>query len=235
MNREYKTLDKQVISTNRAMAMAENIFAKGAWKNHREAERKYRKQEKLLDNKREMAIISGQWEQESPKIQAEEAKLAAMRKNLDAEYAQLKKMCQTPAAQKKIQTIATGILRKNAKIAARYKDVEKQRKICKEQLTQVKEKMTAVYGRMSGERATTKYRVKEPIASGTTTQKYTPTQKFSPYERASIIADAISGEPRAVQLVATSDGSALEVKKDWNLMTELDKDEERMKALQQLI
>ena len=178
LNREYNVLEKQVISTNRAMAMAENIFAKGAWKKYREAERKYKKQIKHLGDKKQMAAISGMWDEEQAKLQAEEAKLAAMRKNLDTEYARLKKMCQTPAAQVKIQTIASGILRKNAKIAARYKEIEKRRKICKEQLIQVKDKMTAVYGQMSGERATRKYRVKESLTSAT------PTQKFTPYERA---------------------------------------------------
>ena len=235
LNREYKTLEKQVISTNRALAMAENIFSKGAWKKYRGAERKYKKQSELIVKKRRVAALTGKLWQEEPTLRAKEAELAAMRRSLDVEYARLKKMCQTPAAQVKIQTIATGILRKNAKIAERYKEVDKQRKICREQIAQVKEKMTAVYGRMSDERATTKYRVKEPLASGTPTQKFIPAQKFTSYERASIIANAIGGEPRAVQLVATSDGSALEVKKDWNLMTELDKDEERMKALQQLI
>ena len=42
---------------------------------------------------------------------------------------------------------------------------------------------------------------------------------------ASIIADAILQEPHAVQLVARSIGNNLEMEKDWELMSELDKDE----------
>ena len=42
---------------------------------------------------------------------------------------------------------------------------------------------------------------------------------------ASLIADAILFEPQAVQLVARSDGNNLEMEKDWEMMSELDKDE----------
>ena len=41
----------------------------------------------------------------------------------------------------------------------------------------------------------------------------------------SLIADAILNEPEAVQLVARSTGNNLEMEKDWELMSELDKDE----------
>ena len=42
---------------------------------------------------------------------------------------------------------------------------------------------------------------------------------------ASLIADAILFEPEAVQLVARSDGNNLEMEKDWEMMSEFDKDE----------
>ena len=40
-----------------------------------------------------------------------------------------------------------------------------------------------------------------------------------------IIADAILIEPQAVQLVARSTGNNLEMEKDWEMMSEFDKDE----------
>ena len=40
-----------------------------------------------------------------------------------------------------------------------------------------------------------------------------------------IIADALLAEPYAVQLVARFSGNNLEMEKDWELMSELDKDE----------
>ena len=42
---------------------------------------------------------------------------------------------------------------------------------------------------------------------------------------ASIIADAILKDPQAVQLVARSTGNNLEMEKDWEMMSEFDKDE----------
>ncbi len=42
---------------------------------------------------------------------------------------------------------------------------------------------------------------------------------------ASLIADAILFDPQAVQLVARFNGNNLELEKDWELMSELDKDE----------
>ena len=40
-----------------------------------------------------------------------------------------------------------------------------------------------------------------------------------------IIADALLGEQYAVPLVVCLDGKFLEMEKDWELMSELDKDE----------
>ena len=54
-------------------------------------------------------------------------------------------------------------------------------------------------------------------------------------ERAAIIADALVGKHEAVRLVATSDGSMLEMEKNWDLMTELDKDEVKMRSLRRRI
>ena len=44
-------------------------------------------------------------------------------------------------------------------------------------------------------------------------------------QAASLIADAILFDPQAVQLVARSTDNNLEMEKDWELMSELDKDE----------
>ncbi|MBR0287915.1 MAG: hypothetical protein IJQ82_02950, partial [Selenomonadaceae bacterium] len=44
-------------------------------------------------------------------------------------------------------------------------------------------------------------------------------------ELTDIIADALMDEPYAVQLVARLNGNFLEMEKDWEMMTEFDKDE----------
>ena len=53
----------------------------------------------------------------------------------------------------------------------------------------------------------------------------TPENSSTNISAASIIADAILLDPQAVQLVAYSTGNNLEMEKNWELMSELDKDE----------
>lgn len=63
------------------------------------------------------------------------------------------------------------------------------------------------------------YRVIQPVNHS---EKTTP---FLENELVAIIADALMGEPYAVQIVDRFDDNILEMKKDWKLMSELDKDE----------
>lgn len=70
---------------------------------------------------------------------------------------------------------------------------------------------------LKSERHTTYYKVLEP--------------KYSDKKVASLIADAILREPQAVQLVARSSGNNLEMEKDWELMSDLDKDELQHKQI----
>ena len=53
----------------------------------------------------------------------------------------------------------------------------------------------------------------------------TKTSALKENELATIIADALLAEPYAVQLVAHSTGNNLEMEKDWEMMSEFDKDE----------
>ena len=63
------------------------------------------------------------------------------------------------------------------------------------------------------------YRVIQPESNST------KTSALKENELIAIIADALMNEPYAVQLVARFDDNALEMDKDWELMSELDKDE----------
>ena len=72
--------------------------------------------------------------------------------------------------------------------------------------------MKALKDRLARDKINTNYRV--------TCSDMLPNSKM-----ASLIADAILMEPQAVQLVARSNGNNLETEKDWELMSELDKDE----------
>ena len=72
--------------------------------------------------------------------------------------------------------------------------------------------MNALEERVARDKANTRYRltVSDTLPNNTA---------------ASIIADAILFDPKVVQLVARSSGNNLEMEKDWELMSELDKDE----------
>ena len=79
-------------------------------------------------------------------------------------------------------------------------------------MNHVKDQMNALENRIALDKVHTRYRV---MVSDTLTKN----------QVASLIADAILFEPEAVQLVARSDGNNLEMEKDWEMMSEFDKDE----------
>lgn len=79
-------------------------------------------------------------------------------------------------------------------------------------MNHAKEQMNALEERIALDKVSTRYRV---TVSDTLTNN----------QAASLIADAILFDPQVVQLVARSDGNNLEMEKDWELMSELDKDE----------
>ena len=74
------------------------------------------------------------------------------------------------------------------------------------------EQLLALKERLSRDKSTIRYKV---VSSGISSNS----------NAAFIIADAILQEPHAVHLVARSTGNSLEMEKDWELMSELDKDE----------
>lgn len=63
------------------------------------------------------------------------------------------------------------------------------------------------------------YRVIQPESTST------KTSNLKENELAAIIADALLGETYAIQLVARFGDNNLEMEKDWEMMTEFDKDE----------
>ena len=108
--------------------------------------------------------------------------------------------------------IATGILRKNYKFVRQLEEVENRYKGLSGKMNHVKEQMKALEERVALDKINTRYRV-------------TCSNKLSNNKAASLIVNAILFDPQAVQLVARSDGNNLEMEKDWELMSELDKDE----------
>ena len=90
--------------------------------------------------------------------------------------------------------------------------VENRNKEIIERMNHAKEQMKALENQIARDKVNTHYRV-------------TVSDTLSNNKAVSLIADAILNEPEAVQLVARSTGNNLEMEKDWELMSELDKDE----------
>lgn len=79
-------------------------------------------------------------------------------------------------------------------------------------MNHAKDQINALENLIARDKVNTRYRI-------------TICNKLTKNQAASLIADAILMEPQVVQLVARSTGNNLEMEKDWELMSELDKDE----------
>ena len=121
-------------------------------------------------------------------------------------------LCQKPDALKKIELIAAGILRKNYKFIRRLEEIETRIKNLAQRINHAKEQLDALKIQLTLDKPNTCYKVNYSDNS-------------SGRSLASIIADAILKDPQAVQLVARSTGNNLEMEKDWEMMSEFDKDE----------
>ena len=240
LKKEYETtlankfaIQRQIISPQRALAMAKNIFVHGDFKKLREDLRRYKKDEQTLEKK----FLAFSQEEKNFKTQdwslfprsnflqqqyylTKQRTLLAMEKNrldqikfsLQNKQAELESLCKSHEAQRKIEEIAAGILRKNYKFVRQLEEIETRAKELIPRINHAKDQMNALENRIARDKINTRYRV---TVSDTLTNK----------KAASIIADAILFEPQAVQLVARSNGNNLEMEKDWELMSELDKDE----------
>ena len=228
----------QVISPNQALDIAKNIFVQGGFKKLRSEQESYQKalakyERDVSENrKREMFFKNANWTnrgvklleqyyltKEKMRLKETERKLAQTKSRLDRESTRLETLCQTEEAQEKIALLAAGILRKNLKIAHEYEDAKKLVSALSQKLQETKKRFNAFdegYKSLNQNRV---YRVIQPERNST------KTSALKENELAAIIADALLGEEYAVQLVARFDGNNLEMEKDWEMMTEFDKDE----------
>lgn len=148
-----------------------------------------------------------------------ERKLSATKIRLDTEFARLENLCQTEEAKEKIALLAANLLFKNLKIAHEYETAKKLVVDLSEKLQVAEKRFHALNDNYSSMKQNRLYRVIQPENNST------KNSALKENELAAIIADALMGEPYAVQLVARFDDHALEMEKDWELMSELDKDE----------
>jgi len=226
-------LQRQIISPKRAIFMAKNIFVHGDFKRLREEMSRYKKDEQRLATKllayakEEKEFQMRDWSsfprstflqgkyyltKQRTLLELEKNRLDQIKFSLQNKQAELEALCRQPEAVKKIEEIATGILRKNYKFVRQLEEVENRNKEILQRMNHAKEQLKALEERVALDKINTRYRV---TCSDTLTKN----------QAASLIADAILFEPEAVQLVARSDGNNLEMEKDWELMSEFDKDE----------
>lgn len=119
-------------------------------------------------------------------------------------------------SQDKIKYIAAGILRKNSKFVHQLEEVDSRCKHLAQLVKHTNEQMKAVKLRLDFGKPNTNYRI-----NSSSNDKFDKSNNSI----ASIIADAILREEYAVQLVARSKGNNLEMEKNWELMSEIEKDE----------
>ena len=228
----------QVIIPRRAMMIAQNIFVHGGFKKLRTEQESYQKALTQYERgvselrKREIFFKNVNWTnsgvkllehyhitKEKIRLNAIQQKLAQKKIYLKSEKARLESLCQTEEAQEKIALIAAGILRKNLKIAQEYEETKNLVSSLQQNLQETKKRFKALdegYWRLKKNYV---YRVIPSVTNAT------KTSTSSKNELVQIIADALLAEPYAVQLVARLDGNFLEIEKDWEMMTEFDKDE----------
>ena len=226
-------IQRQIISPQRAIFMAKNIFVHGEYKRLREKIRRYKKEEqKLAPNflayaKEEKEFQTRDWSvfphstflqtqyyltKQRTLLEIEMGRFEQIKSSLQNKQAELESFCQTHESQRKIEMIATGILRKNYKFVRQLEEIEAREKELITRINHADEQMKALKDRNARDKINTHYRV-------------TCSDMLPNIKAASLIADAILMESQAVQLVARSNGNNLEMEKDWELMSELDKDE----------
>ena len=146
-------------------------------------------------------------------------KLAETKNQLDSELTRLEKLCQTEEAQEKIALLAAGILFKNLEKEQEYEKAKKLVADLSEKLEEAEKRFKAFDEGYRSLKQNRVYRVIQPESNSTRTFA------LKENELMAIIADALLGESYAVQLVARSTGNNLEMEKDWEMMSEFDKDE----------
>ena len=226
-------LQRQVISPQRAIFMAKNIFVRGEYKRLREEMRRYKKNEQRLAPKllayakEEKQFQTQNWSlfprstflqaqyyltKQRTLLEVEKSRLDQIKLSLQNKQSKLEKLCQPHEAAKKIEEIATSILRKNLRFVRQLEEVENHDKEIIQRMNHAKDQMNALEERVACDKVNTRYRV--------TCSDTLPNSKA-----VSLIADAILFDPQAVQLVARFSGNNLEMEKDWEMMSEFDKDE----------
>ena len=226
-------LQRQIISPQRAIFMAKNIFVRGDFKRLREEIRRYKKNVQRLAPKllayakEEKEFQTRDWSifphstflqaqyyltKQRTLLELERSRLDQFKFSLQNKQAALESLCQSHEATRKIEMIAADILRKNLRFVRHLEEIEVREKELVPRINHANEQMKVLESRIALDKVNTRYRV-------------TYSDMLPNVKAASLIADAILFDPQVVQLVARSNGNNLEMEKDWELMSEPERDE----------
>ena len=228
----------RVISPCRALEIAKNIFLHGALKKLHAEQDSYKKtsaqyERDLSENrKREIFFNNTDWSnlgvkllehyyitKENFRLETIRKKLAQTKRHLDSESFRLKALFQNDDAQEKIALIAAAILRKNLKTAQEYEETKKLLGVLSNKIQETEKRFKTFDSGYLRLKKSYVYRVIPSVPNSA------KTSTSSKNELVQIIADALLAESYALPLVVRLDGKFLEMEKDWELMSELEKDE----------
>ena len=222
----------KVISTNRAMEMAKNIFAKGDFKKLREKERLYNKQLQQFNvkleqfNNRQAELVADvQLIQEKYYLTKQGIELSNLQRKLDDsklkienEQVRLTLLCDSYQAQNQIKLIAAGILRKNLKYVKQLEEITKHTDELRLNLRHIKKQIETVKEHIK--------KVKPNICFGYVESADQREEKPNDtVSIASLIADALNDEDYAVPLVGYIPENCLEMEKNWHMLSNMEKRE----------
>ena len=226
------------IFPSEAMSIAKNFFVLDGFKKLRTEQEEYEKalakyeRETSENRERELLFSHRKWNNRAEMFQAqyyltktkinlEETgrRLSEIKIRLENESTRLGNLCKTKEAQEKIALLTASILHKNLKIVLEYEEAKKRVGDLYEKLQEAKKRFNAFDEGYRSLKQNRVYRVIQPESNST------KTSALKENELVAIIADALLGEPYAVQLVARFGDNNLEMEKDWEMMSELDKDE----------
>ena len=173
-------LQQKVISPQRALAMAKNIFVRGDFKRLREAVRRHKKDSlRLAQNlvsfsQQEKIFRSTDWTlfpratflqqqyyltKQRTLLGVEKTRLDQLNLSLQDKQTELDARCREPEAQHQIEVIAAGILRKNFRHVRQLEEIDARAKELAQRMNHAKGQMIALKERLSRDKHTTCYKV----------------------------------------------------------------------------
>ena len=237
--RELEEAKKKVLSNERIIKIAENIFEKGGWKRLRESERDYKKKEALFekdlahfmarkeDFKKRPEEDSHAYRHEKEELLAELRDLNKRREALvkwrdenQAKREAMEKRRDTPKAEYKIQQIALSILKKNRPAAEKAKKIAAELKSLRQEFEKMRGETDGVEQEMM-KRGNGRYKVvqRSTKASGGGGGNGTPSR----IEKARTVAQELLAMQHGALIARAKEDKTLT--ENWNLVSSFDKDE----------